>query len=289
MINKKIVLLVLLAIISTSNLSYADYYSDSKSGWWWYERPPQEEEAEPEAKKPVPPKTEKAEKGKKERKYPSLKTTPYEVIWNMDPEDYRETWEGFRSKAVRVPTEENVKEFWTVNEIARKKAAAFTSSSQYVWQKYPELTVSADEPTSSPGRMTRIATSTNERTSSLQKEKDNYALIVFNKPGCPFCAEEAKILKWFTQITGWTVKPVDISQNPAMARRFMVTITPSIIIVQRGTQEFMPVSAGVSSVDEIEEAAYRAIRALKGDTKPDNFDMYDFQKGGAFDPDHQPH
>ena len=69
-----------------------------------------------------------------------------------------------------------------------------------------------------------------------------------------------------------------------MAAQFQVSITPTIIIIQRGGTNYMPVSAGVASVAEIEDGTYRAIRALKGETSPENFDMYEFQRGGGFDP-----
>ena len=60
-------------------------------------------------------------------------------------------------------------------------------------------------------------------------------------------------------------------------------ITPTLILIQKGNQDYLPVSAGVISADEIEDKAYRAVRLLKGDISPEEYSLYEFQKGGGFD------
>jgi hypothetical protein len=44
----------------------------------------------------------------------------------MHPDDFEKFAESLKKKAVRNPSEENVKEYYEVQEIARKKALAFT-------------------------------------------------------------------------------------------------------------------------------------------------------------------
>ncbi len=251
----------------------ASYFDESGKGWWWYDREPPKEEKKEEQK---PEETKK-------RKYKSMKGMTDEKMWNMDPKDLGELWDDMRARAYRKPTEQNVRDFWRVNEVTRKKALAFTQVSDYIWQKNPELTTKGDYPITNPGRTAQVTMSESEKRNQLAANRDNFALVMFTKPGCGYCAEQSQILRWFTQATGWTVRDVDITQSPTMAARFGVSITPTIILIQKGNQDYFPVTAGVASADEITERTFKAVRILNKDTTPEQFDLYDFQRGGGYD------
>ena len=158
-----------------------------------------------------------------------------------------------------------------------------TEKAQYVWQKYPELTTKKDYPITTPGNLARIARITEERQRTLRDNREDFALLSFQRPDCSYCDEQSRILEWFTTETGWTVKQVNIQENPGLAAKFNVDITPTLILIQKGNQEYLPVSAGVISADEIEDKAYRAVRLLKGEITPEEYSLYEFQKGGGFD------
>jgi conjugal transfer pilus assembly protein TraF len=128
-----------------------------------------------------------------------------------------------------------------------------------------------------------MAQITEERQRTLRDNRDDFALIYFQRPDCSYCDEQAHILDWFTGESGWTVKRVNTRENPGLAAKFNVEITPTLILIQKGNQEYLPVSAGVISADEIEDKAYRAVRLLKGEISPEEYSLYEFQKGGAFD------
>ena len=259
------------AMLLLSVSASASYYTDSATGWWWYQKEP-----EKQAEKP-------ARKKKPAKPAPSLKDYTYEQIWEMHPDQFQEFAEALKKKAVQKPSEENVKEYFEVQEIARKKALAFSNVAQFVWQKYPELTTKKDYPITTPGNLARIAQINEERQRVLRDNRDGFALIYFQRPDCSYCDEQSRILDWFTNETGWTVKRVNIQENPGLAAKFSVEITPTLILIQKGNQDYLPVSAGVISADEIEDKAYRAVRLLKGDISPEEYSLYEFQKGGGFD------
>ena len=262
--------LMVVAMLSISVTASAGYYTDSSKGWWWYQK---------EADK----KSDKPEKKKSAKKEPSLKDYTYEQIWEMHPDQFQEFAEALKKKAVQIPSEENVKEYFEVQEIARKKALAFSNVAQFVWQKYPELTTKKDYPITTPGNLARISQINEERQRILRDNRDDFALIYFQRPDCSYCDEQSRILDWFTNETGWIIKRVNIRENPGLAAKFSVEITPTLILIQQGNQDFLPVSAGVISADEIEDKAYRAVRLLKGDISPEEYSLYEFQKGGSFD------
>lgn len=248
----------------------AGYYSDSGKGWWWYQKEPEK-------------------KDEKERKKPQTKKTPafsdytYDEIWNMHPDDFEKFAESLKKKAVQNPSEENVKDYYEVQEIARKKALAFTNVAQYVWQKYPELTTAKDYPIATPGNLSRVEQIREEKNRKLQENREEFALVYFYRTDCGYCRQQQPIIDWFTGATGWQVKRINVEENPALAGRFGIETTPAMILIQKGNQDFFPVSSGLITAEEIEDKTYRAVRLLKGEITPEDFSLYDFQKGGGFD------
>ncbi len=68
-----------------------------------------------------------------------------------------------------------------------------------------------------------------------------------------------------------------------MAAQLGVERTPSLILIKKGNDDYIPVSTGVTSLEDVEDRLYRGIRFLSGQTTPQNWGLYDFQKGGGFD------
>jgi conjugal transfer pilus assembly protein TraF len=201
----------------------------------------------------------------------------------MYPDQFQEFADAIKKQAVQKPSEENVKNYYEVQEVARKKALAFTNVAQYIWQKYPELSTRKDYPITTPGNLARVAQINDERQRKLQENQDEFAMVYFSRPDCSYCGEQSKILDWFTKTTNWTVKTVNINKNPGLAAKFNIETTPTIIIIQKGNQDYFPVSVGVISADEIEDKTYRAVRLLKGEITPEEYSLYDFQRGGSYD------
>lgn len=265
--KRTLVLLTLIgiAVLPAATVSGADIYrKDAQRGWWWYEDPPPPQKEET----PEPPR--------------SPAHTP-EELWTMDPDQLREYAETVKKEAVRLPSEANVSRHYVVQDVIRRKAVAFANASEVVWQKHPELSVAKDSPLAAPGRKAITREKVEERERVLETSKQDFALLYFRSNGCPFCQEQEDILSYFQNRFGWTIKPVDVDQRPALASRFGIQTTPTLLLIQRGTQEYLPVTAGVASASEIESKLYRGIRLLRGDVTPENFNLYNFQKGGGFD------
>jgi len=277
-ISIAITALSLFTTLPAFSADQSGYYRDSQKGWWWGERTVEEEPEQKEEKKADPKKEEQ-----EPWIPPPLSAYKYDDVWNMHPDQFYELQEAYKKKAVQDPSYENTKDYYELSEIARKKSAAFTSSSQYVWQKHPELTVAKDYPITTPGNMSRVANISDERKSVLRRNQDKYALVFFWKPGCSYCEDQKKILTWFENQSGWIVKPVNILENPKAAAKVGVEITPTIVLIKKGEKDHFPVSAGVISAEEIEDKTYRAVRLLNGEITPQEYSTYDFQKGGGFD------
>ena len=256
-------------VSSAATTAGADYYSDTRKGWWRYQKEPEIQEKEPE--KP------------KAKEQPSRMDYTYDEIWNMHPDDFERFGESLKKKAVQNPSEENVKDYYEVQEIARKKALAFTNVAQYVWQKYPELTTARDYPIATPGNLSRVNQIKEEKTRKLRDNKEEFALVYFYRTDCDYCQQQQPIIDWFTRSTGWQVKNINTEENTIMAGKFGIDVTPAMILIQKGNKDFFPVSSGLITAEEIEDKTYRAVRLLKGEITPEEFSLYDFQRGGGFD------
>ena len=252
------------------------FYDDTRHGWFWYEDPAPTQDAKEVEPDPI---------RKPPRNIPSLDNYSIDQLWNMYPDDFQELLNLLQKKAVQAPTEQNIMEYLTMQDIARRKALAYTNATMYVTQKYSELfNVNHVYPTAGPGITARVRMQQNEIFQTISRAGNDHALIFFVSPGCGFCEKQAGILAYFKDKYGWQIKTVDISRNVNAAARFNITITPTLLLIKKGQKEYMTVTSGVIALSELERKLYRAIRSLHGNTQSDNFLMYDFQKGSAFDP-----
>jgi len=237
-----------------------------KCGWFWYEDPP-----------PIP-----ADPDKKERE-PLPPLPPRSELMEMHPEDLRKMQQEYLEQAVWQTTPENVKDYYVVHDAIRRKSLAFTNVTGLVMLQNPELNVGREYPITNPGREAFTKVRRDGYKGTLVDFRDQFGLIVFTKQHCEYCVLQKNILKYFTQQHGWGVKEIDIQQNPTAAARFNVDFTPITIVVQRNSENWMPVAVGSESLRAVEENVYRAVRLLRGETTPEQFFMMDHERGGVFD------
>lgn len=263
----------LFAVESSSN-QVSSYYSDIKHGWWWYEKEPE---------KPKEEEQEEKKEELQERRLPSLKDYTADQLWNMHPDDFQALLMEFMKKAIQYPTVENVTEYYTMQDIARRKALTFTNVAAYVVQTNPDLNVGKDYPIALPGKGALVGQQIREIESTIKESKDSFALLYFYSPSCSYCRAQSNINKYFIQKYNWQIKEINVDEQRDIATQFAVSTTPTMILIYRYSQDFIPVSAGVVSMDELETKVYRSMRLLRGDITPEEYSIYEFQRGSTFD------
>lgn len=243
-----------------------------KQGWWWYEKAPEKKEEKKETEKAPNP-------------APSLSSHSPEELWNMHPDAFQALLMSIQKQAVRAPTIENVKEYYAIQDIARRKALAFANVAALVVQKYPELSLEGDFPNALPGKAAKVRQQTAEVSQKIDQSKGDFALLYFYSPTCHFCAEQNEILGYFLEkYRGWQIRKIDISRNAELAEEFKVRAVPFLMLIHKNSKDFMPISIGVVALTDMEERLYRGIRVLGKEITPEEFSMYEFQRGGGFDP-----
>ncbi|MFB3925178.1 MAG: conjugal transfer protein TraF [Syntrophales bacterium] len=252
--------------------SAPQYNDSSRKGWWWYQKEPEKA-----------PQGGEEDPAQKARKMPRISDYRPEELMRMHPDDFKELQTEFLNKALMESTEESVKEYLLVQDISRRRALRFAAVAAEVLQKNPGLNIANFYPNSVPGGGALIRTQMKEVKEKISSEKEDFALLYFFQPGCEFCLEQEKILRFFVEKYDWQVKKINIRENAGLAEFLDIHTTPAIFLVRKDDDRHLLVSQGVASVSEIETNLYRGIRYLKEETTPEDFNVYDYQRGGPLD------
>jgi len=250
------------------------YSKGEKRGWWWYEK----------AEVKLAKKKKLTEKVAPKHPVPDMDDYTLERLWNMHPDDFQALLMDFQKEAVRKPTEENVLNYYVMQDIARRKALAFTHVASLVMQKNQRLNLRAEAPLNAPGKKAVMRANYADTSRVLKNNKDDFALLYFTAPGCKYCDAQDGILVYFKRMTDWTIKPIDVRKQPALAARFGIERTPSIILIYKKSSDFFPISSGITDVPTLKKNLARGIQYLKGEVTPEQYGIYEHQRGGVFDP-----
>ena len=288
--NKLLELMFFLGVLCVSMSVFAQdgqdtgFYENQKEGWFWYQDPPHVPEEEEQE---IPPPVQAiARQQQPENQYRTADLTQISLddIWNLYPDDFQELLDHVQNLAVQSPSEENTLRYLVMQDVARRKALAYTNSAMYVNQKYSNLfNVGQVYPTSKPGVTAKVQMQQQEIAQTIAKASSSHALIYFTSPTCGFCRKQDGILSYFSEKYRWSVKSVDITRQPGLAARFGIETTPTLLLIKKGMENYMTAAVGVVALTELERKLYRAVRILAGETKDNNFLMYDYQRGTAFD------
>lgn len=250
---------------------HSESTSQDKPGWWWYQQTP----------KPTSPEsTEVPAQSRRELPPPP----PLSELLQKHPDEIKALLEDYKKEAVWKPTPENVRDYYIIQDAARRKALAFTAVSGMVMLQNPNMNVAAEYPVNPPGISAKARRKYNEIQKYLATKRNEHALIMFTQEHCEYCVEQRASVRYFADKTGWKIKEVDIVKTPAVAARFGIKQTPTIIVIQRNSTRWMPVALGVESGDYIEQNTYRAVKLLRGEITPEQFYTLEFERGGVFDP-----
>jgi conjugal transfer pilus assembly protein TraF len=273
------VLIILCVMISAGRPALADdndvnFYKEKKTGWWWYHDPKPEIKNKEEEKldlKPVKP-------------VPSIAHMPDETLWNLHPDQFQELLLELQKKAVQNPTESTMADYTRMLDMARRKSVVFANASMLYVQQHPEYDVAAADPITTPGKVATIKQTAQDMEDKINWAAGNYGIIYFYSQDCPYCEAQTPILKYFGEKYNWEIKPYDTKTDSKVAEAFNAAVTPTILLIGRKNGEYLIVSSGVISLPDMEERIYRGIRLLEGETGVENYSTYDYQKGGALDP-----
>ena len=258
--------LLITAMLVTSSMALAETHAnDEKNGFWWYETaPPEEERIEQESRQLRP--------------LPSIK-----ALTELHPRELSAELEARKVYAVWKQTPEAVLDYYIVQDVVRRHALAFTALTKYVLLMHPELNARSAYPISGAGRQIQTILRAETIRNSLSRARGDFALIMFSQADCAYCASQRNALKYFADLHHWVIETIDVAERPAMRTRFNISTTPMTILIERGSERWMPIAVGLESVPAIEDSTYRAVRLLKGEISPKQYFTTEYQDGGFAD------
>ncbi|MGB3931862.1 MAG: conjugal transfer protein TraF [Sphingobium sp.] len=262
--------LVLAALFAASSSASAQPASPatltSKQGYWWYQAPPApaDKPDDPDALvKPVIP--------------------PMAELATWTPPKIRKLIEQQRDYAATVLTVDAVADFWRLQDFARRKARAFAGVTQIAMLQHPELNAKSANPMVGDARAELTAQKDAIRRSYLRAQASEFALVMFGRSTCGYCRVQWPIIQRFQEEMGWQVTLLDLDRRPDVAQRFGVEITPTTMVIRRGSQQRMIIASGVEAYPNLAQMAYQAVRLLRGDIRPEQFMTGPGEDAGFFD------
>lgn len=242
-------------------------------GYWFYEDPPKKAKEKKQRPGTRPSK-----------RVPLGPLPPYKALMDAHPEDLRKIFKERLEEAVWRPTPKNVYAFMLVKDVARRKSLAITQMHSYLLLRYPNLNMNSVRAVHTFARDTEVQAKQAAIARSLVRERNRFALLYFRSDTCIFCKEQDSAIRYFQARTGWQVKTIDVNRQPALASKLNISVTPSVLLIRRGSDDYMPVAVGATAASDLEENIYRGVRLLRGEVTPQQFFMYEFDKGGLMDP-----
>lgn len=265
-------LLILNTARSQENACGTDENGERK-GFWHYNECTEEEQTEPEEEEYIPEYTEP---------HP---LPPRSELMKMHPLQIKGLIDEHLNFAIWKQTPEAAENYYTLTDIARRKAAAFTALSKFVMMTHPELNSRSQYAVTQEGRNVSKRNRKQRINRMLGQYKDAYGLVMFSRKRCEFCRIQLDTLRLFGDRHQWKMAVIDIDENPEQASRHNVGITPYTILIEKSSGNYLPVSVGAEPLPDIENGIYRAIRYLNGDINPQQYITSEDDQGGFFDPD----
>ena len=238
-----------------------------KQGYWWYQspaKPTEEKAADPDAlmKPAIPPMAELA-------------------TWT--PPRIRKLIDQQRDYAATVLSVDAVADFWRLEDFARRKARAFAGVTQIAMLQHPELNSRSANPMVGDARDQLLAQKDDIRRRYLRAQARDFALVMFSRDACGYCRVQWPIVQRFQDEMGWQVTLMDIDRRPELAQRYGVDVTPTTMLIRRGSQQRMVIATGVEAYPNLAQMAYQAVRLLTGDIRPEQFMTGAGEEDGFFD------
>ena len=106
---------------------------------------------------------------------------------------------------------------------------------------------------------------------------------MFSRASCGYCRVQWSIVQRFQEEMGWQVTLMDLDRRPELGTRFGVTVTPTTMIIRRGSAQRMTIASGVEAYPALAQMACQAVRLLSGDIRPEQFMTGAGEEGSFFD------
>ncbi len=254
---QRVVAMVAVLLLSTAALS-APSPSGSESGWWedtpwrnpdrgfnWY--PPD-----------TPPKKADKKAADKPKPIKDMKTM----------EELQKELARLKDLAIMQPTQANVRSYLEAQTYVMDKSSLFADVARRVVWATPSVDYNSRSPTATFAQLSKKDMRSAAQAQTLAELSRDFGLMFFFRSDCPYCHQQAPVLRLLEQQYGMPVMGVSMDggglpQFPDARRDNGISMivsggqgiqtVPALFLVHRETRQAVPIGTGALAIDEIVE------------------------------------
>lgn len=185
-----------------------------------------------------------------------------------DFEEIQKEIKRLKEMAILNPTEKNVHEFLKAQNWMMDKSAVFADQARRVAWQNADVSYNAKSPVVNFARQRIDERRANDRKQMIKQLSQDHGLIFFAKSDCAYCHDQAPILKGYQNETGMPIIAISLDGGPiamfpdakkdngismVLTGGQGVPVVPAIYLVNRKTNQAIPIATGVVAADEISE------------------------------------
>lgn len=183
-------------------------------------------------------------------------------------EDLKKELARLKDIAIMQPTPENVRVYLEAQTFVMDKSSIFADTARRVVWATPSVDYNNRSPVANYALLNKKDARRDAQTQTLAELARDYGLLFFFRGDCPYCHQQAPVLRLLERNYGLPVMAVSMDggtlpQFPAAPRDNGISLTvsqgqgvqtvPALYLVHRETRQALPIGTGALAVDEIVE------------------------------------
>jgi conjugal transfer pilus assembly protein TraF len=255
--NRLFTLFVAAALmLSQAAFAISDQTSDGKS--WWDDTPWQNPERGFNWYPPDPP-------PKKDKK---PETKPSSIKEAKTMEALQKELARLKDLAIMQPTQVNVRTYLEAQTYVMDKSSVFADTARRVVWATPSVDYNNRSPTATFAQLNKKDERRDAQQQTLAELSRDYGLMFFFRGDCPYCHQQAPVLRLLERNYGLSVMGVsmdggalpefpdakrDNGISTIVSNGQGIQTVPALFLVNRETKQATPIGTGALAIDEIVE------------------------------------
>jgi conjugal transfer pilus assembly protein TraF len=235
------------------NTTATSFFQDHNRGWHWYES------QEPEIRSQEP--------GEQTSLIGEKAKTPAEIVAK-----YRKELENRLAQAWLKPTPEKIQAYQEMQKDMLDRSQRFSSVWMQTVFQNPHLDHTLIAPVNQQARHIQLDQEKQKVQSTIHSLKEEFGLFFFVSGNCPYCHQFAPIVKAFSEKYGWKVLAISVDggvvaefpqaiPDDGLFESWGGQVLPSLYAVNPKTEQVIPLSFGLTAIDQIETRLMTLIKA----------------------------
>jgi len=199
---------------------------------------------------------------------PKVDDTPKSIKAMTKMEELQKELARLKDLAIMQPTQANVRNYLEAQTYVMDKSSVFADTARRVVWATPSVDYNNRSPTATFAQLNKKDMRREAQEQTLAELSRDYGLMFFFRSDCPYCHQQAPVLRLLERNYGLPVMGVSMDggtlpQFPDARRDNGISMTvsngqgiqmvPALFLVHRETRQAVPIGSGALAIDEIVE------------------------------------